>query len=201
MKRIVVLVMVTAINLTVKSQYSRENDHYSHYGMNISQIHSGSGHGYGIAINANIQKGRKSLEAGAIYQTSEDKIAGADIRYKIFLGRFNDFLCGEKLLSPYLQYNLIYRKATVDAPAIVFKGKSTIELPGCKSGIVGTLEHYVSIGLQLKIYNRFYVDSSLGLGLYIGTIDKENKPTGFGIHKENHGFTTSFKLGIGYRFN
>ncbi|UCH15673.1 MAG: hypothetical protein JSV22_06835 [Bacteroidales bacterium] len=201
MKRIIILVMVAAINLTVKAQYSREKEHYSHYGMNISKIYSGSGHGYGITINTNIQKARKSLEVGAIYQTSEDKIAGADIRYKIFFGRFNDFLNGDKLFNPFLQYNLIYRKATVDAPVIVIKNKAAIELSAPTPAVISTIEHYVSLGIQLKIYNRFYFDSSFGLGLYIGYIDKINKPAAIGIHRDNHGFTTSYKLGIGYRFN
>ena len=201
MKTVTILfMMVIAVNLAAKSQYSRETEYSSHFGMNVSQIHSGSGHGYGISINTNIQKGRKSLEVGAIYQTSENKIAGADLRYKIFFGQFNDFLFGEKLLSPYFQYNLIYHKTTVDAPTVT-RGKSTIELPDSEPGTIGTMEHYVSMGLQLKLINCFYIDSSLGLGAYIGTIDKENISKSFGIHKENYGFTTSFKLGIGYRFN
>ena len=202
MKRVTIfIIIVSAINLTVKSQYSREKEYDSHYGMNVSHIHSGSGHGYGISINTNIQKGRKSFEVGAIYQISENKIAGADLRYKFFLGHFNDFLFGEKLFSPYLQYNLIYQKATVDAPIIVTRGKSTIELPDSEPGTLATIEHYMSLGLQLKMCYHFFVDSSLGLGVYIGSIDKENKPASFGIHKDNHGFTASFKLGIGYRFN
>jgi len=202
MKRITILfIMVSTINFTVKSQYDRIKEYYSHYGMNISQIHSGSGHGYGIVVNTNIQKGRKSLEVGAIFKTSENKIAGADLRYKIFLGHFNDFLKCEKLFSPYFQYNLVYQKATVDAPVFVTIGKSRIELPYNGPDIVTTIEHYVSLGLQLKINNRFYFDSSLGLGIYIGSIDKNNKPSSFGIHKENYGFTASYKLGGGYRFN
>lgn len=193
--------MVAAINLTVKSQYSREKEYDSHYGMNVSHINSGSGHGYGISISSNIQKGRKSLEVGAIYQISEKKITGADLKYKVFLGHFNDFLFGEKLFSPYLQYNLIYQKTTVNTPVKITREKSTIELPDLEPSVIGTMEHYVSIGLQLKICYRFLIDSSLGLGAYIGSIDKENKPDSFGIHKDNHGFTASYKLGIGYRFN
>jgi hypothetical protein len=202
MKKVtVILIMVTAITLTIKSQYSRDKEYDPHYGVNVSQIHSGSGHGYGISINTNIQKGRKSLEVGAIYQTRENKIAGADLRYKIFLGHFNEFLVGKKLINPYLQYNLIYQKATVDAPTVVSSNKSTIELPDSKPGIVGTMEHYAALGVQLKLYDSFYIDGSMGIGVYIGTIDKERVSDNFGIHKENHGFTASFKLGIGYRFN
>ena len=69
---------------------SKEKEYDSRYGMNISQIHSGSGHGYGIAVSINIQKGVKSLEVGAIYQTSENKIAGL-FRYSGFTKY--DFFC------------------------------------------------------------------------------------------------------------
>jgi hypothetical protein len=200
MKRIAFLfIMVSVINLTVKSQYEGIKEYYTHYGVNVSQIHSGSGHGDGIVVNVNVRKERKSLEAGAIFKTSENKIAGADIRYKIFLGHFNDFLNGEKLFSPYFQYNLVYQKAIINVPVIVTTGKKKIELPDSWPGIVTTIEHYVSLGLQLKIYKHFYFDSSLGLGIYIGSIDKKIKPTSLGIHKENYGFTSSYKLGIGYR--
>ena len=201
MLRITVLVMVVAINLTVKSQYSREKEYFSHYGMNISLIHSGSGQGYGISVNTNIRKGKKSLEVGAIYHVSEDKIAGADFRYKVFLGQFNDLLYSEKTFKPYFQYNLIYWKANTDTPVTITRGKSKIELPCPDTRIICTIEHYASLGFQLRIYNSLYLDSTLGLGLYIGTVDKNNKPACFGIHKENHGYTYSLKFGLGYTFN
>ena len=201
MKTITTLIMVTAITLTVKSQYSKEKEHDSHYAMNVSSIHSGSGHGHGISVNTSIQKGRKSLEIGAIYQSRQNKISGADLRYKIFTGHFNDFLFGKKFVSPYFQYDLIYQKVTVNIPTVISRGKSTIELPDNEPGTVGTMEHYASLGMQLKLYKNFYIDSSIGLGVYIGSLDKENMADSFGIHKDNYGFTASLKTGIGYRFN
>ncbi len=201
MKKLAILIIVIALTLTVKSQYNEKKEYDSHYGINLSSINSGSGHGYGISMNTNIQKGRKSLEVGAIYQSRENKISGADLRYKIFIGRFNDFLDGKKIISSYIQYNLIYQKATVDAPTVVTRDKSTIELPNSGPATIGTMEHYASFGMQLNMYNDFYIDSSVGLGVYIGSLDKDNPPNSFGIHKENHGYTASFKIGIGYRFN
>ena len=70
--------LITILALKVNAQYDREKEFDSHYGASVSQIHSGSGHGHGISINTNVQKGRKSLEFGAIYQTKENKLAGAD---------------------------------------------------------------------------------------------------------------------------
>jgi len=201
MQKFIALILVAAINLTVKSQYSKEEEYDSHYGVNVSSINSGSGHGYGISINTNIQKGRKSLEVGAIYQCRENKISGADFRYKIFIGHFEDFLYGKKYISPYFQYNLIYHKATVNTPTVIYRDKSTIELPDAEPGIVGTIEHYASLGFQLKLYNNLYIDNTIGLGVYIGSLYKQIIPDSFGLHRENYGFTASFKIGIGYRFN
>ena len=197
----IIATILTILTLNVSAQYNRGKEFDSHYGMNVSQINSGSGHGHGISINTNIQKGRKSLEVGAIYQTWENKLAGADFRYKVFLGQFNEVIYRKKSFKPYFQYNLIYQVAVVDAPTIVTKAKSTIELPDDEPGFIGTMEHYAAFGMQVKLYNSFYVDSSLGFGAYIGSIDKEDEADTFGVHKNNHGFTASFKIGIGYRFN
>lgn len=202
MKKLAVMTTIFAIlTIKVSAQYDKEKEFDSHFGVNVSQIHSGSGHGHGLSLNTNVQKGRKSLEVGAIYQTRENKIAGADLRYKVFFGQFNEVIYRNKLFKPYFQYNLIYQVATVDAPTIVNRTKSTIELPDDEPGFIGTMEHYAAFGMQFRFYNSFYIDSSLGLGVYIGSIDKENGADTFGVHKENHGFTASFKIGIGYRFN
>ncbi len=201
MKTITILTIIMLVAVNLSAQYDREKEFDSHYGVNFSSIHSGSGHGSGISINTNVQKGRKSLEVGAIYQTNENKFSGADLKYKVFFGQFNEVIYRKKSFKPYFQYNLVYQVAAVDAPTIVTRTKGTIELPDDEPGVIGTMEHYVALGMQLKLHKSFYLDSSLGFGAYIGSIDKANKPATIGIHKDNHGFTASFKIGIGYRFN
>jgi hypothetical protein len=201
MQKLFAFFLVSAITLTVKSQYSKEKECCSHYGISVCAINSGSGHGLGISMNTSILKGRKSLEAGAIYQVREDKISGADIKYKIFLMRNENLIYGRKSVFPYIQYNLIYHKARACTPVIININKSVIERYGSVPGIIATIEHYASLGFQLKLYDGFYADGNIGLGIYIGSIDKQNKPRCPGLHKENFGFTASFKIGIGYRLN
>jgi hypothetical protein len=201
MQKLFAFFLVSAITLTVNSQYSKEKECCSHYGISMCAISSGSGHGFGISVNTFVFRGGKSLEAGAIYQVREDKISGADIKYKIFLMRNKDFNYGRKSVFPYLQYNLIYHKARACTPVIVTTDKSTIELNGAVPGIIATIEHYASLGFQIKLSDGFYADSNIGLGIYIGSINKQNKPRCPGLHKNNFGLTTSFKIGIGYRFN
>jgi hypothetical protein len=201
MQKFFALLLVSAITLTVNSQYSKEKECCSHFGISVCAINSGSGHGFGISMNAFVFKGRKSLEAGAIYQVRQDKISGADIKYKIFLIRNKDLIYSRKSVFPYLQYNLIYHKAKACTPVIININKSTIELHASVPGAVTTIEHYASLGFQLKLYGGIYADNNIGLGIYLGSIDKQNKPQWPGLHKDNFGFTISFKLGIGYRFN
>lgn len=201
MKTIVVITMITFTAISTNAQYDREKEFNTHYGLNISNIYSGSGHGYGVSINTNVQKGRKSLEIGAIYNPAESRFSGADFRYKVFSGPFNDVIYRRKLLKPYFQYNLIYQHKTIYTPVVLTGLKSTVELSDNEPGVVGTMEHYISLGIQLKLHKCFFMDTSLGVGAYIGSLDKEKGPDTFGIHKENHGYTGSFKIGIGYRFN
>ena len=48
---------------------------------------------------------------------------------------------------------------------------------------------------------RAYLDTNVGLGAYIGSLDKEKSPGTLGIHKANYGFTYSVKIGFSYVFN
>ena len=71
-----------------------------------------------------------------------------------------------------------------------------------EKNIIATMEHYAGFGLQQRLKNNFHFDSSIGVGVYLGSIySKYNPIKTFGIHRENYGFVLSFKLGVGYRFN
>jgi hypothetical protein len=52
MRKPFALIMVSAITLTTKSQYSKEIGCCSHYGISVCAINSGSGYGLGISLNA-----------------------------------------------------------------------------------------------------------------------------------------------------
>jgi hypothetical protein len=202
MKKILIIwIFIFQYTVSTDAQYSRDKEYLSHYGIDFSEINSGSGHGSGLSLNFNIQKGRKALSFGAVYQPRENKISGVDFKYRIFLGQFDESVYRTRILRPYLQYNLSYKKATVDAPVIIPAANSYIELPDSEQGTIGTMEHYAAFGLQLSLYKNIYFDSSLGMGIYIGSLDKINHPNTIGIHGENHGFTGSVKIGIGVRIN
>ena len=200
MKTAFLILIFATVCLAVSAQYEKEMEYLPHYTAGLSQINSGSGHQAGFSVNMLIQKGRKSIGMGVVLQDKEGILCGADLRYRIFTGSYDESLFASKRTKPYLQYNLLYRKAYVDNPTVIVLNDSKLEIPD-EPGTISTIEHYISFGVQLKLYKNIYLDSSLGLGVYIGSLDKINRPKTIGIHRENHGFTGIFNAGIGYRIN
>lgn len=199
MKRIITI--TATFFFTVLELLSQGIESDAQYGVNFSTIYSGSGHGSGYVINGNVLKGRKSLEVGLIYKENEQKISGGDFKYKVFLGELGKLNSDKTVLKPYLQYNLIYQKATSTEPTVIELEKSTVEIENEDPGLVATMEHYAGMGLQVRVFNNAYLDTSCGLGTYLGSISKTKTLHAIGIHKNNHGYTVAFKVGFGYRFN
>jgi hypothetical protein len=172
----------------------------THYAVNLAQVNTGSGHGPGYSMNGAIIKGRKSLEVGLIYNEQEEKIAGGDFKYRIFLGNLYTLQDENKIYKPYLQYNLMYQKGMSHSSELVQLGGETFEVES-EPGTVATMGHYLSFGNKIKLFDRAFFDTSLGLGVYQGSMDPVNGPDTWGIHGENNGMTFAFKIGFGYTFN
>jgi hypothetical protein len=196
--------IIIAILLTVGiSAYGKKNAvifKNTHYGIGLSQVNSGSGQGVGYSFNGTVIKGRKSLEIGIIYSERESKIAGGDFKYRILLGKFYRIEDQNMIFTPYIQYNLMYQKSIYYGSDIVQLGEQTYEVPG-EPGTVATMGHYLAYGNKIRLFGRAYFDTSLGLGVYYGSVDKINGPGTWGIHGTNSGFTYAFKIGVGYSFN
>ncbi len=176
------------------------------YGVNLTQFHTGSGHGSSYVMNSNIQKGRKLLEVGMVYQDQDKRISGGDVKYKVFLGK-NSFSNSRSKKSgittkPYLHYNCIYHSSKVATPDFIPSGAKKSSYPELPStpGTVATMEHYTGMGMQVSVSKNISIDGSIGLGAYVGSIDQYVAPNTFGIHKENYGFVLAFEFGLGYKF-
>ena len=155
-----------------------------------------------MCLNVGMQKARKSLIMGALYQLYDNRISGIDIRYRVYFGDVSDGFYFKRNFKPYIEYNLIYHKVMVDSSTILLRTAATsVEVSDSKPGTIATIEHYISAGIQCRIYGRIFMNASAGLGVYIGSLDKVNHPNTPGIHRENHGFTGVAKIGIGYRIN
>jgi len=168
---------------------------YRHY--YIGGYHTCSGNGYGAAytFNAGIQSGRKSLEAGLLYSERDQRISGGDFKYRIYLGNINKIENNIKVFSPYLQYNLIYQIGISHEPDVIILGDETYEV-ATAPGRVASMGHYVQAGNKLRLFNRVYFDTSIGLGVYQGSLSKTERTDTWGIHYQNHGFTFACKVGL-----
>lgn len=196
---IIIATIFLAAGLTTSAQSDEYTD-IARYGVNMSQNHTGSGHGSNVALSTNVRKANKSLEVGAIFNDEENKISGADIKYKVFLGTPSEFVYKNKTVRTFLQYNCMYQKRTTEKTmAVNSQLKATGEAP-TETGVVSTIEHYVGIGMQVKLMNRMHLEGSMGAGGYIGSVKDDNQ-NNVGMHQTNGGYTLSFKLGIGYAFN
>lgn len=204
MKRILLITLALIFSLTVFSQAEKFG---VNYGVNVGQFYTGSGHGSGFIMNTNIQKGRKSLEFGMIYEENENRLSGGNAKYKVFLGK-NAFSnqsssAGGIKLKPYVHYDCIYQSSKVNTPdyipGISDKKSSLPELPSTE-GTVASMEHYTGLGIQVFIAKNICIDGSMGIGAYIGAIDHYNDPTTIGIHNENSGFVLAFDFSLGYKF-
>ncbi len=203
MKKSICIIAGLIVSLTIQAQTETFE---VFYGVNLAQFYTGSGHGSGYIVNTNLQKGRKSLEMGVIFQEDKNRISGGDVKYKVFLGQ-NAFLkvnhSGKSVtMRPYLHYNCIYHSSVVHTPDYVPSGAKKSSYPDLPAspGTVATMEHFAGFGLQLFVLGNFCADASAGFGTYIGSINRYEKRETFGIHHENHGFVLAFEFGLGYKF-
>ena len=133
MKKLILTIVAVAATLSLDAQ---SGAYAVFYGVNLTQFHTGSGHGSSYVMNSNIQKGRKLLELGMVYQDQDKRISGGDVKYKVYLGK-NAFSNSQSNNSgitakPYLHYNCIYHSSKVVTPDFIPPGakKSTYpELP------------------------------------------------------------------------
>ncbi len=182
-----------------------ETGYHIFYGVNLNQVSTGSGHGSEYVINTNFQQGRKSLELGMLVQNNS-RISGGDMKYKIFLGKNASLetksATNKTAIKSYLHYNCLYHNSIVKTPDLVFLSGKKTGAPGPPGsvGTIATIEHFTGFGMQLIIPGNFVFDGSIGMGTYLGSLDKMNNPNTIGIHRENHGFVLAVEFGLGYRF-
>ncbi len=177
----------------------------TYMGVNVSEVYTGSGHGYAYVMRTNLQRGRRYLSVGAVLDDNAARLSGADVKFKVYLGdKGNPETLNTKKthIVPYLHYSCLYHTERVVGQDVhpTSKKSDNIELPAGE-GRVATIEHFLGLGLQMNLASSFYVDGNLGLGIYIGSLDHFQAPRTFGIHMDNYGFVLAAELGVGYSFS
>jgi hypothetical protein len=195
--KIQMLGIMLLISATIFGADGNTSTHIKHYNLSASIVNSGSGQGMGYSISTGINDGRKTLEAGLIFDQRDGKISGGSVQYRIKLGNIIGVETWNPVFIPYMQYHLIYQKSLSYAPnVVVLEGKEYI-IP-TEPGVVATIGHYFETGSKIRIFEKLYLDTSFGLGVYFGSLDKINGPGTWGIHHTNNGFTYAGKVGLCY---
>jgi hypothetical protein len=192
----VVSFLITTVAINAETEIPQTG---AQYGISISYINAGTGHGNGYTLSGIVSQKRKSLEVGLVYSEKERGIAGADIKFRIYAFKFQYLYHSGFSIKPYLQYNILFQKSMSYAPQIMELGGKKYELP-VKSGKIATFGHFIAYGSQFWLFKQIYFDTSFGIGIYQGSLDKINGPGTPGKHWENSGITYSFKIGFGYFF-
>lgn len=190
--------LVTVTALTAKER----NYSIANYGVNYYQSQSGSGFGANMNFNLNVQHNNRVFELGFLLDRGNQEFKGVEFVYKHFMGfyhNFNNKTTFGKIVKPYFYYNFLYHSPT-DVVWTQSRTKSaSLAIPA--EGKVTSFEHAVGLGLQFRITNPLFVETSAGFGAYLGSkYQGDAKPSTVGIHKDNYGFVPSFHLGIGYQF-
>ncbi len=196
-----ILIILTSFIPEGKGNEQADNDLPTHYLSGIHYINTGTGQDGGLALSMSVLKGRKSLGAGFIYSEQENRFAGINVNFRIYPGDINRINTNSGLFIPYLSYNMILQKGTSNASDIIQLEEEVIEIPGSQPGIVATIGHYIGPGVQVNVFERLYLDVSAGFGIYQGSLDKLQTPKTAGWHFENHGYTYSCNIAIGFRIN
>jgi hypothetical protein len=197
MKRLIVIVFLSAV-LSLPDSQSQPSIPMS-YGFNFSAVNSGSGHGSNLVLNFVALDNKKAMEFGAIVRPDNIRPKGAEFKYKFYLGK-HDYYLKHMMIRPFIMYNCLYQNEITREPKVLETVSGPLVIPDNQAGTVSTMEHYIGTGLFFRFLNNFYINSSIGAGVYLGSVSKLDTPKTIGIHKINSGWTGTAKLSVGILF-
>jgi hypothetical protein len=171
-----------------------------YYKLGISYINAGTGHNSGFVISGNVKKNRKSLKVGLIISSHELRVMGGDYNFRYRPWEPHYFKNSQMQYQSYLQYNVMFQKSLSFSPIIIELGGKNYQIES-EPGMITTIGNYLGFGENIDFSHHFLLDTSLGIGIYHGSLDKINGPQTLGFHFENWGITYCLKIGIEYLIN
>lgn len=203
MRTLILTLAISLITIAGFAQPKSSSDDI--YGLNLYETSTGSGHGSDMNLNVNVENNKRSLEFGAKLSNSTCHLSGAEVIYKVFLTPASNYANARHshsaYLRPYVHYNFMYNKLNKLPLTETSTKKSASTVADNQDSRITTMEHYAGMGLQLVISKNLHFDTSMGAGIYLGSVyNPGSKPETIGIHKDNYGFTLAAKIGIGYTF-
>jgi hypothetical protein len=162
------------------------NRNKTRYGLEISRFITSSGFASGTELYVTIiPDNKRNISLGLYFCPEQMKLCGITTHYEIALYK----ACTERTIRPYAFHNIILR---ITRTRILIQDSIESEL-----GTYISLEHHLGIGTRIKISKRFYLNSSVGFGVYLGSIMKPSEPDEkTGEITGTNGFGVIGKVGI-----
>lgn len=175
------------------------------YTSYVSESITGSSESYSTIVGVSMVHERRTYDIGVILN-DQDIFTGAEFVHKVFLNKKegSTYNVNHYNTRPYLIYNFVYHYSQSKMQMIDGKilesgvpvGVNQLESPAK----VITMEHYLGIGFEQDLIQQFFISTNVGLGLYLGHNDDNNKVDPLVEQRQENGFSWSLKFGFGYRF-
>lgn len=206
MKKTIITFLFFCVGISVFSALPKRRSSRSErvdYGFSGGGLFSGSGVGPSIILNTNVCKEYKGLDAGALFDPIELRIAGLNIRYMHFFdppgGGRKEYRKTFKV-KPLVHYTILYRDSYIKKEDFYYDANDIRQIRLIKDK-ASVFEHYVGGGLKFDTPGNFYFDLTLGAGGYISSekVSKYDKILGYHPDKKSFGFTIMSQVRMVYK--
>jgi len=175
------------------------------YASYVNQSVTGSSEPYSTVLGVSMVNERRTYDIGVILNQN-DFLTGAEFMHKVFLNKKQGtkYNVNHFNTRPYIVYNFVYHYSQSQmqlADGKIMESGAPVNVTELEAPTkVITMEHYLGVGFEQDIIKKFYVSTNVGLGLYLGRNNNNNKVDPTVEQRQENGFSWSLKFGFGYRF-
>jgi len=190
MKGLLTGTIISMLIITGVSGQTSDTLERTRYGVELNQFITGSGFASGTEIYITaIPDHKKSISLGLYFCTEQKRITGITIHHERALTRYPN----NKMVVPYAFYNMIYRRTrTREVLADKNLGDNYVTYK--------SIEHHLGIGIRICMVKDLYFNSSIGYGVYLGSIRRPEPDRLTGELAGKNGFGAIAKVGFAYVF-
>ncbi len=201
MKNLLISICLILGLLPVLNAQKFSDSTYKVIGFNSYYTNSDAGYGRSLNMNISIEKHKRHLEIGVILQEQTAIISGGEIIYKHYLSNFvkngclvNPHYCNWRI---FFQYNFVFRNNTLsDRLGTGPLASDDIVVAG---GRVATYEHYAGLGVQVRLFDKIFLNGGLGYGVILGSADEKfSGEPHYTMGGNKNDFGMSVRFGLGY---
>lgn len=155
-------------------------------GFAVNEFITASGFAPGTELYFGInERDQRTLAIGMYYCPEFNSIIGLTLKHEVFLFRKE-----QNRIEPLLFYNFIYRSNSVTDHYADIPEKFI-------AGTYKSFEHYLGIGIQMKLTREVFLYGGAGFGAYFGSIEKPLINPVLMNARGGNGISSIARLGVG----